>query len=112
MPTLEIPEDLVSGDPLQISSAASLFTAENFVAWMLFGAIGFVAFIYGKKLGKIGPLVLGLLLMGYPTLSPTPGYCTASVCCSQADCSTGRSSRRSPEFQFFACFAGLDHDFA
>jgi hypothetical protein len=66
MPTLEIPDELVAGDPLQISSAASLFTAENFVAWMLFGAIGFVAFMYGKKMGRLGPLILGLLLMIYP----------------------------------------------
>ena len=67
MPAPEIPDDLVGlEDSLQISSTASLFTAENMLAWILFGAIGFVAFMYGKKLQKIGPLVLGLLLMIYP----------------------------------------------
>ena len=30
-----------------------------------FGSIGFVAFMYGKKQSRFGPLFLGLALMGY-----------------------------------------------
>jgi hypothetical protein len=35
-------------------------------AILVFSAIGLAAFLYGRKQAKIGPLVLGLLLMIYP----------------------------------------------
>ena len=57
--------DLGNGAPLDLS-AGSMFSAENLLAYILFGAIGFCAFIYGKRTAKIGPLVLGLLLSIYP----------------------------------------------
>jgi hypothetical protein len=41
-------------------SPANLFGA------LIFGVIGLAAFLYGKKQAKIGPLVIGLLLMIYP----------------------------------------------
>ena len=44
----------------RMPSPANLFAA------LLFGVIGLAAFLYGKKQAKIGPLVLGLLLMIYP----------------------------------------------
>ena len=38
----------------------------NIIAWMIFGAVGFVAFVYGKKMGSFKPMVIGLVLMVYP----------------------------------------------
>jgi hypothetical protein len=34
----------------------------------VFGGIGFVAFRYGRKMGKVPPVVLGMALMTYPLL--------------------------------------------
>ena len=36
------------------------------VAWIIFGAVGFSAFVYGKKERSFKPLVVGIALMGYP----------------------------------------------
>ena len=33
---------------------------------ILFGAVGLAAFIYGKRLARWKPLVLGIALMAYP----------------------------------------------
>lgn len=33
---------------------------------MIFSGIGFVAFMYGKKMTLWRPMALGVLLMGYP----------------------------------------------
>ena len=41
-------------------------TPANLFGALIFGVIGFAAFLYGKKQAKMGPLVLGLLLMIYP----------------------------------------------
>ncbi len=38
----------------------------SIVSGLLFGTIGFVAFMYGKKQSKWRPLVLGIALMVYP----------------------------------------------
>lgn len=43
----------------------------NFTAWYLFGSImfstiGMAALAYGKKMGCVNPMVLGLALMVYP----------------------------------------------
>ena len=45
---------------MPVFSAASLF------AGLLFGSIGFVGFIYGKKMSRWKPMLLGLILMSYP----------------------------------------------
>jgi len=37
---------------------------------LLFGAIGFVAFAYGRKMALWKPTVLGVVLMAYPYLVP------------------------------------------
>jgi hypothetical protein len=66
MPPLESLENLGTGDPLGLSESAGMFTGENIVAWVLFGCIGFLAFKFGKSTQRIGPLVIGLLLMIYP----------------------------------------------
>ena len=35
------------------------------LAWVIFGAVGFVAFIYGKKMQNYKVLAIGVTLMGY-----------------------------------------------
>jgi len=40
----------------------------NIFSGLLFGTIGFSAFIYGKKQGEWKPMVIGALLMGFPYL--------------------------------------------
>jgi len=42
------------------------FTWAKIVAWLLFGGIGFVAFMYGKSNRFFKPLIIGLVLMVYP----------------------------------------------
>ncbi|MCC6758868.1 MAG: amino acid transport protein [Candidatus Omnitrophica bacterium] len=36
------------------------------IAGFLFGLIGLAAFIYGRKEGSWKPVLIGILLMGYP----------------------------------------------
>ena len=48
------------------SSVASDFTASALIAGFLFGLIGLAAFIYGRKEGNWKPVLIGILLMGYP----------------------------------------------
>lgn len=43
-----------------------MFKTPNLIGSLLFSAIGFVAFVYGKKMTLWRPMVLGILLMGYP----------------------------------------------
>ena len=50
-------------DPQKAVSALSI---GNILAWLIFGGIGFVAFMYGKKQSLFKPLVIGLALMIYP----------------------------------------------
>lgn len=38
----------------------------NFVGGMIFGSIGFVAFVYGKKMAQYRTMILGLILMIFP----------------------------------------------
>jgi hypothetical protein len=38
----------------------------NLMAGMIFGSIGFVAFIYGKRMNVWRPMFLGLVLMVFP----------------------------------------------
>jgi hypothetical protein len=42
------------------------FSAPNLLAGLLFGSIGFVGFIYGKRTSRLKPMMIGLLLMAYP----------------------------------------------
>ena len=51
----------VTGTP----EGTSIGTAK-IVAWVLFGAIGFVAFTYGKKIRSLRPCLIGGALMVYP----------------------------------------------
>jgi hypothetical protein len=56
------------GLPPEVSgkAIASTFSMANIIAWVIFGAIGFVAFSYGKKNNKLTTLILGIVMMVYP----------------------------------------------
>ena len=41
-------------------------SAANLIGGFVFGAIGFVAFIYGKRMNLWKPMFLGIALMVYP----------------------------------------------
>ena len=41
-------------------------TAANLIGSILFGAIGSVAFIYGKRTSGFKPMIIGGLLVGFP----------------------------------------------
>jgi hypothetical protein len=40
--------------------------AANLIGGFVFGSIGFVAFIYGKRMNLWKPMLLGIALMVYP----------------------------------------------
>jgi hypothetical protein len=42
------------------------FSAANLIGGLIFGSVGFVAFIYGKRMNLWGPMFIGLALMIYP----------------------------------------------
>lgn len=48
------------------SVGPSAFSLPKIIAWIIFGAVGFAAFVYGKKERSFKPLVVGIALMGYP----------------------------------------------
>jgi hypothetical protein len=41
-------------------------SAANLIGGFVFGSIGFVAFIYGKRMNLWKPMLLGIALMVYP----------------------------------------------
>jgi hypothetical protein len=43
-----------------------VFSGANLVGGLLFGSIGFVAFVYGKRMHVWKPMLLGIALMAYP----------------------------------------------
>jgi hypothetical protein len=49
-------------------------TPGSLFGMILFGAIGFAAFVYGKKTMELKPVILGLLLMVYPYFFSQPLY--------------------------------------
>ena len=42
------------------------FSTANLIGGLIFGSIGFVAFIYGKRMNLWKPMFLGIGLMVYP----------------------------------------------
>lgn len=42
------------------------FSAANLIAGFIFGSIGFVAFVYGKRMELWKPMLCGIALMAYP----------------------------------------------
>src|SRR5437868_14582604 len=47
-------------------SAMLNLSAANLIGGLVFGSIGFVAFIYGKRMNLWRPMLLGIALMVYP----------------------------------------------
>ncbi len=43
-----------------------VFSSANLIGGLVFGSIGFVAFIYGKRMHVWKPMFLGIALMAYP----------------------------------------------
>jgi hypothetical protein len=41
-------------------------SASSIIGGLLFSSIGFVAFIYGKRLNRWKPMLCGIILMAYP----------------------------------------------
>ena len=52
----------------KISSKTGMpvFSGANLIGGLLFGSIGFIAFIYGKRMHVWKPMFIGLALMAYP----------------------------------------------
>ena len=42
------------------------WSATNFIGGFVFGSVGFVAFVYGKRMSLWRPMFLGLALMVFP----------------------------------------------
>ena len=42
------------------------FSISNIIGGLIFGSVGFVAFVYGKKQAEFKPMVLAIALMAYP----------------------------------------------
>ena len=42
------------------------FSAANLIGGLVFGSIGFIAFVYGKRMHLWKPMFLGIALMIYP----------------------------------------------
>ena len=44
------------------------FSLAGLIGGFLFGGVGFIAFMYGKRNAEFRPMIIGILLMGYPYL--------------------------------------------
>ena len=51
---------------IPMDTAMKDFDPAKIFAYIIFGTIGFVAFIYGKKNTFWRPMIIGLALMAYP----------------------------------------------
>ncbi len=47
-------------------NSGAAFSLTRLIGGILFGCVGFVAFVYGKKNAEFKPMILGILLMAYP----------------------------------------------
>ena len=60
-------------------------SGSNLFAGLLFSSIGFVGFVYGKRLSAWKPMFIGLALMAYPYfVSDTMALCAIGLACSAA----------------------------
>jgi hypothetical protein len=68
IPILRHPQDgaLPVGAKLARLSIVPVFSGANLLGGLIFGSIGFVAFIYGKRMHVWKPMFVGLALMAYP----------------------------------------------
>ena len=55
-----------AGEDVPKDSLIGGFSLWGLMGGMLFGGIGFIAFIYGKKNAEFRPMMIGILLMAYP----------------------------------------------
>jgi hypothetical protein len=55
-----------TGAKLARKDAVPVFSGMNLVGGLIFGSIGFVAFVYGKRMHVWKPMFLGIALMAYP----------------------------------------------
>ena len=53
-------------NPAGAQPGAGQFNVWNLVCGLIFSSIGFVAFVYGKKMGSLKPLLIGLAMLIYP----------------------------------------------
>ncbi len=58
--------NLPTGDVGGITGLLGNLSFSGFIGGLIFGSIGFAAFIYGKKTAGFKPMVLGAILMIYP----------------------------------------------
>ena len=49
-----------------LTTSGGGFNWPNIIGGLIFGAVGFVAFVYGKKEKSAKPFIIGLILMVYP----------------------------------------------
>ena len=59
-------DDRSSGPKLARSRIVPVFSGANLLGGLIFGSIGFVAFIYGKRMHVWKPMFVGIALMAYP----------------------------------------------
>jgi hypothetical protein len=64
-PQRGVPTNVI-GAKLARKNAMPVFSGVNLIGGLLFGSIGFVAFIYGKRMHVWKPMFLGIALMAYP----------------------------------------------
>lgn len=58
----------IFGNNMVTRNGVAGFSWVGLIGGVLFGSVGFIAFIYGKKNSEFKPLIIGVLLMGYPYL--------------------------------------------
>ena len=57
----------VLGDSVALGgNAAEGFSLSVLIAGILFGCVGFSAFVYGKNNSYFRPMIIGFILMGFP----------------------------------------------
>jgi hypothetical protein len=68
IPSLNVPQNSTLGPALATigSSGAYSFSMAPFMGGLIFGAVGLMAFIYGKKNRSWKPMAIGAALMGFP----------------------------------------------
>ncbi len=64
--TYNINEGQINGVLSSVGVSSSAFSVPNLIGSLIFGSVGFVAFVYGKKQKDFKPLFIGIALMVYP----------------------------------------------
>ena len=62
-----------------------ILSGSNLFAGLLFSSIGFVGFVYGKRMSAWKPMFIGIALMAYPFfISETTALCAIGLASSAA----------------------------